>query len=79
MADQQTTYGATWADLGIEILNFANDETGKFILLFIVIVAILSIGGGILLAVYRGVTSFLNENYKSEVLKTKNMEEEGDQ
>ena len=79
MADQQTTYGATWADLGIEILNFANDETGKFILLFIVIVAIISIGGGILLAVYRGVTTFLNKDYKSEISKVKDMKEEGGQ
>ena len=65
MAETQRVYGATLADLGIAIVDFARVEPVKFSILVIV----LCIGGGMLLAVYRGATMYLRRDYEDKVLK----------
>lgn len=74
MAEPQKVYGATLGDLGIAVVDFARAEPFKFSFL----VMILCIGAGLLLAVYRGVTSYLKRDYEDNVLKQRHGGNEGD-
>lgn len=65
MAAQERTYGATWADLGIAIVDFARLETGKFLLVLVTI----GIIGVILLFLYPRATAYLRQDYQTEISK----------
>ena len=65
-------YGATYADLGIRILEFLENEPFKFGVLFFVMCISIGIGGGILFAVYRGVTALFKRDYFAEISKERN-------
>jgi len=70
MAAEQATYGATLADLGIEIVDWARAEPIEFGILLV----IFAICGGILLAVFRGATNILRHDLQSDVSKQRDEE-----